>query len=646
MESLIALARILLAGVFAAAAAGKLRDRVGIRDAVVQFGVPAFAASTVARTLPLLELVVAAALIPSRTAFAAAAAATGLLALFTVGIGANLALGRSLRCHCFGHGSAAPIGAGTIARNLALMAVGCLVTWDSLDGGTTSAFALVGGMDAVTLLGFLNALLLGGGAFVVVQLIRQHGRLLIRLDALEGVAEPQPPEGIHVAGLSIGAGAPSFSLPDVHGKTVTLAALRAHVKPVLLVFTDPSCGPCTALLPEIGHWQRDHSHELAVAVITRGDVELARAEASEHGLVNVLLQRDREVSDGYRAYGAPVAVLVAPDGTVASAASPGADAIRRIVAETTGSVAIAAAGRANGFHQPRAGSPVGTQVDFRLPDLDGRVVAAEGLRGTRVFLVHWSPSCGFCDLIASDLARLSPLLRDRGVQLVLAAYGDPEANRQLAADHGLEATILLLGERRLPIFDSMGTPVAYLLDEEGRVAGSPRVGATEVPQLAGELAETDVAEGISVGDTLVKGDPAPTFALPDVRTGQRISLDSYRGREVLLVFSDPQCGSCDELAPRLAEIDRESRGKGLQLVVVSRGALEANRRKLAESGIEFPYLVQSRRWKVAKLFGTYTTPVAFLVDETGVISSNPVFGAAAILALAENSVHGRKAVAS
>ena len=39
--------------------------------------------------------------------------------------------------------------------------------------------------------------------------------------------------------------------------TNILDALRAPGKPVLLIFVDPGCGPCTALLPEIGRWQRD-----------------------------------------------------------------------------------------------------------------------------------------------------------------------------------------------------------------------------------------------------------------------------------------------------------------------------------------------------------------------------------------------------
>ena len=51
---------------------------------------------------------------------------------------------------------------------------------------------------------------------------------------------------------------------------MTLDALRSAEKPVLLLFTDPSCGPCNAMMGDVGKWQRDLSEKLTIAVITRG----------------------------------------------------------------------------------------------------------------------------------------------------------------------------------------------------------------------------------------------------------------------------------------------------------------------------------------------------------------------------------------
>jgi hypothetical protein len=57
----------------------------------------------------------------------------------------------------------------------------------------------------------------------------------------------------------------------------------------MLLFTDPECGPCTALLPEVGRWQQEHSAKLSISLVSRGTPEENRAKMDEHGLTNVLL---------------------------------------------------------------------------------------------------------------------------------------------------------------------------------------------------------------------------------------------------------------------------------------------------------------------------------------------------------------------
>jgi peroxiredoxin len=111
------------------------------------------------------------------------------------------------------------------------------------------------------------------------------------------------------------------------------------------------------------------------------------------------------------------------------------------------------------------------------------------LCGKRVLLVHWSPQCGFCDLIAPELAKLEPELQRANVQLVLVSCGEAENNHRLAEQHGLRCPILLQSESDpVKAFNSLGTPAAYLLDEQGRVASPLAVGADRVPALAREAA--------------------------------------------------------------------------------------------------------------------------------------------------------------
>ena len=276
--------------------------------------------------------------------------------------------------------------------------------------------------------GLVGLALLAAGGWAVVLLRGQDRRLLSRLDALEtrldttGVAPRAALDDAFLdqgPGLPIGSPAPAFALPGLYGETWTLDALRAAGKPVLLVFSDPTCVPCTALLPDLARWQREHAARLTVAVISRGTIEANRPKATEHGLTRVLLQTDREVAQAYEANGTPAAVVVGPDGAVASPLALGADALRALVARTVGAPTSALApapipaapapeavpsGSANGAEAapvparpststPQIGDPAPA---LTLPDLEGRPMSVAGFRGEPTLVLFWNPGCGFC----------------------------------------------------------------------------------------------------------------------------------------------------------------------------------------------------------------------------------------------------------
>ena len=97
-----------------------------------------------------------------------------------------------------------------------------------------------------------------------------------------------------------------------------------------------------------------------------------------------------------------------------------------------------------------------------------------------------------------------------------------------------------------------------------------------------------------------------------IKMGRTVSLEEYRGRRVLLVFSDPHCGPCDELAPQLARLHQEHRDNNLAIIMVGRGDAEENRSKAERHGVEFPVVLQEQ-WKLSKEYGIFATPVAFLI---------------------------------
>jgi len=309
--------RLLLAAVFALAAGAKLAGRTNLRETAVGFGLPR-PFSPVAVLLPVVELAVAAMLVPARTAWLGALGAVVLLAVFTAAIAAQLARGRRPECNCFGTVHAKPIGRATLARNALLLGCAAALVASGRDAGP-SATAWLGEPVRAAVAGL--GLLALAQAVLLAVVLRRYGRVLVRLDALE-----------KDGGLRIGAAAPDFALPDLDGERVALTDLRAPALPILLLFSHPACGPCAALLPEVARWQQEHVGDLVVAVVSSGDLEDDRARAAEHGLTLVLRDDGDHVADEYGVTGTPMALLVDADGRVASKLVVGADAIGALVA--------------------------------------------------------------------------------------------------------------------------------------------------------------------------------------------------------------------------------------------------------------------------------------------------------------------------
>jgi len=155
-------------------------------------------------------------------------------------------------------------------------------------------------------------------------------------------------------------------------------------------------------------------------------------------------------------------------------------------------------GVSEGVSTGTSGVREGKEVpSFELPDPDGNIVTLESLRGEKLFLVNWSPTCGYCKKIAPDLAEMQPLFREQGIRPVFIALGTLEANRQVMEEAGLDALLLLQDPGDAEVFYGMGTPAAYFVDEEGKNLAMLAYGADQVPSLARKaigLSEQDESE--------------------------------------------------------------------------------------------------------------------------------------------------------
>jgi peroxiredoxin/membrane associated rhomboid family serine protease len=517
MDAGLLIARLVLAGVFTLAGVAKLSDLQGSRKAIIDFGVPSAIAAPLGLVLPLAELSVAATLLPASTAWWGALGALVLLSVFVVGITYNLARGRKPECHCFGQLHSAPAGWKTLARNGALAAVAGFILWEGTYGEAgPSALAWLGALSATQLLGLLGGVLLlallAGQWWFLVHLLRQNGRLLVRIEALEEsigaggsiVAPSQNGSPVHqTEGLPLGSAAPDFSLSGLHGETLTLDALRSSGKPVMLLFTDPGCGPCNAMLPEVGRWQEEHAQKLTLALLSRGEVEENKTKASEHGLSNVLVQKDWEVSESYEVRGTPSAVLISPDGKITSPVAGGEEGIRGLISYAVG-------GRAQLSmqpHQPQgqpcpdcgkvhaaaptveAAQKVGEEApQVKLPDLEGNTVELADFGGQQTLVLFWNPGCGFCQQMLPELKEWESGAPKDAPRLVVVSAGSEEANKEM----GLASPVLL--DQNFAVgraFGASGTPSAVLVDAQGKVASDIVVGAPAVLELAGAQADPD-----------------------------------------------------------------------------------------------------------------------------------------------------------
>ncbi len=167
----------------------------------------------------------------------------------------------------------------------------------------------------------------------------------------------------------------------------------------------------------------------------------------------------------------------------------------------------------------------------------------------------------------------------------------------------------------------------------------------EAPDRAARFGNRSLVGSRTKRDGLKAETLAPVFRLPRVEGSGELSLEDLRGRRVLLVFSDPHCGPCQVLAPELEKFYRSrknesvtpalspsDRERGMAVVMVSRGEAKENRAKAKEHGLTFPVVLQ-QRWEISRLYAIFATPVAYLIDEQGVIMNDVAVGVEAILQL-------------
>jgi peroxiredoxin len=347
-----------------------------------------------------------------------------------------------------------------------------------------------------------------------------------------------------------------------------------------------------------------------------------------------------------------------------------------------------------GEDEQRAGLPLGTEApEFELADLAGETRTLAQHRGQTLLLIFFNPDCGFCRDLLPRLAALPQghaqpsTLNSQHPTVLIISTGDREANRQLFEQHRLDFPVLLQKQSEVAIaYQANGTPAGYLISEEGKIASQLAMGAEAllalfnggpypqplshrngeggVPSGEGERANRfgnrSLARSKIKRDGLKAGTPAPEFRLPRLDGHGELGLEDLRGRKTLLVFSSPGCGPCNSLAPELEKFHREQLkrnpssssavartlwqdkpqpsppGEGeptaVEVVMISKGEPKENRAKVKEHGLTFPVVLQ-QQWEISRRYAMFATPIAYLIDEKGVIVHEVAVGVEPILTL-------------
>ncbi len=116
---------------------------------------------------------------------------------------------------------------------------------------------------------------------------------------------------------------------------------------------------------------------------------------------------------------------------------------------------------------------------------------------------------------------------------------------------------------------------------------------------------------------------APSFTLKDTR-GHDVSLESYRGKVVVLNFWTKTCGPCMEEMPEIADLARILRPmKDVAVVTVSTDETAQEASDVIKAVLKeeppFPILMDPELTVVRDKFGTSLYPETWIIDKDGVI---------------------------
>jgi thiol-disulfide isomerase/thioredoxin/uncharacterized membrane protein YphA (DoxX/SURF4 family) len=263
--------------------------------------------------------------------------------------------------------------------------------------------------------------------------------------------------------------------------------------------------------------------------------------------------------------------------------------------------------------------------DFDLPDLDGgRGTLAELTAQQRPMLLAFvSPACGICSELLPELADWQA-----SGQVTVAVVSDGTADQNREKLDGASLRLLMQeGQEVTEAYGVSGTPAAFLIGNDGLIAGEAAYGIEPIRQLY-----AGVLQAVSPEPALHQIGRRP-FGIGDELPDLPVELD---GAEVsvrdlddgVLMFWNTGCGFCSSIAGEVAELERAAR---VTLVTIS------DPDEVRRTGLSSP-VARDDSFSVGDALQVPGTPAAVRV-RGGRLDSDIAVGGPEVLALLRSSHH-------
>jgi cytochrome c biogenesis protein CcmG, thiol:disulfide interchange protein DsbE len=120
------------------------------------------------------------------------------------------------------------------------------------------------------------------------------------------------------------------------------------------------------------------------------------------------------------------------------------------------------------------------------------------------------------------------------------------------------------------------------------------------------------------------GKPAPAFTLPSLADGAPVSLESYKGKIVVLNFWASWCLPCKEENPALADVWERYRGTDVVLLGVAfQDSKEAARDYTTRLGNTWTSAIDESG-QVALAYGVFGPPETYFIGADGIIAGRHI----------------------